>query len=359
MQYLKRRPLKNANFCSSSRKAIILTTGSPEADRGLKFEPDTEIGQISADFEKWRFAKVSKGYPMTDNQALTPDQIKKAAEAIKSLRPVYATMLDFYEKIFTAQEKIKGQVQIEPIKISDEMLSVKAKEQFPLINVSDFIIDSKASRLLLIQICNMAKEDEGDMAASAKALAKAIETETIDPDALFYSLFEGGASFFEKTAGKFEIDKKILAFITYSSIKPSLTICAEQLAHYLDKLGEWDKGYCPVCGSLPGLSMFKGEGERFLFCGFCWHKWPSKRLYCPFCENKESKSLQYFFIEEEKEYRVDLCDECKKYIKTVDTRKTDRYIYPPLELVSTLHLDIKARETGFESGMQLLLQGDL
>jgi len=25
-----------------------------------KFEHDTEIGQISADFEKWRFAKVSK-----------------------------------------------------------------------------------------------------------------------------------------------------------------------------------------------------------------------------------------------------------------------------------------------------------
>ena len=42
------RPLKNADFCSSSRKAIILTTGIHRVFRGLKFEPDAEIGQKGA-----------------------------------------------------------------------------------------------------------------------------------------------------------------------------------------------------------------------------------------------------------------------------------------------------------------------
>ena len=42
------RPLKNANFCSSSRKAKILTTGIHLVFRGLKFESDTEIGQKGA-----------------------------------------------------------------------------------------------------------------------------------------------------------------------------------------------------------------------------------------------------------------------------------------------------------------------
>jgi hypothetical protein len=63
-----KRPLKNGNFCSSSRNAKILITGilwnisriyPPPNLGGLKFEPDAEIGQISADFEKCRFAKVS------------------------------------------------------------------------------------------------------------------------------------------------------------------------------------------------------------------------------------------------------------------------------------------------------------
>ena len=39
------RPLKNAQFCSSSRKARILTGGIYWIFRGLKFEPDAEIGQ--------------------------------------------------------------------------------------------------------------------------------------------------------------------------------------------------------------------------------------------------------------------------------------------------------------------------
>jgi hypothetical protein len=36
------------HFCSSSRKAIILTTGIHEVFRGLQFEPDTGIGQKGA-----------------------------------------------------------------------------------------------------------------------------------------------------------------------------------------------------------------------------------------------------------------------------------------------------------------------
>ena len=59
--------------------------------------------------------------------------------------------------------------------------------------------------------------------------------------------------------------------------------------------------------------------------------------------------MSYFYSEEEKEYRVDVCDGCGKYIKTVDIRKTDRLLYPPLEQVSTLHLDIQAREKGLKS----------
>ena len=52
--------MKNVHFCSRSRKAKILTTGIHVVFRGLKSEPDAVIGQISEDFEKGRFSKVSK-----------------------------------------------------------------------------------------------------------------------------------------------------------------------------------------------------------------------------------------------------------------------------------------------------------
>jgi hypothetical protein len=51
--------LKNVQFCSGSRKAKILIAGIYGIFRGLKFEPDTKIGQIRAAFERGCFSKVS------------------------------------------------------------------------------------------------------------------------------------------------------------------------------------------------------------------------------------------------------------------------------------------------------------
>ena len=293
---------------------------------------------------------------MSDNIQFTEDQITKAAESLKELRPAYGAILDFYKQIFIAQEDSKGKTGIDPIQISEEMLSIKADEEFPLINLSEFAIDAKASKMLLIKICGLTKESSGDMASSARTILEAIDAEEFDLDSLFFGLLEEDDSVFEKTVKKHAIKKGDLAFIVYNSIKPSLSLCAQQLSAYLDKDQPWTKGYCPICGSHPGLSIFEGEGgERFLLCSFCWYKWSSRRLYCPFCDNTDTKTLNYFFSEDEKEYRVDLCDKCKKYIKTIDSRKTERIIYPPIEQLATLHLDIKAKEMKYESGIDFSL----
>lgn len=283
----------------------------------------------------------------------TSDQVKKAVRALKNIRPAYTTLLDFYERIFEAQEESAGRIHIDPVTVSGELLAVKIKEKFPLINLDEFAIDAAAAEDLFSRICRIAEEAGGDMSGSAKTIGIAVETGKLDPRSLFTGLLKEDDAIFEKIAGELEIDKKALAFITYNSMKPSLALCAEKLSTRLDKTGVWGKGYCPICGSQPGLSMFEGEGERFLFCGFCWHKYPARRIYCPFCENMDAETLEYFYSEEEEEYRVDICNKCKKYIKTIDTRKTDRIIYPPLEQVATLHLDIKAKETGLENGLEL------
>jgi len=293
---------------------------------------------------------------MTPDMALTPDQVAKAAETIKKLRPVYASLLNFYEQVFVAQEDAKSRIQMDPIQISEAILAVKAEEKLPLINMSEFKIDSKSAGELLKKICTIAKDANENMANSAQALLAAIDSEYFDLDLLFSSLIEENDAFFVETAEDRNIDKNILAFLTYSSIQPSLTLCAEQLATYLHADDPWEKGYCPICGSPPGLSLLEEEGARFLTCSFCWHRWSARRVYCPFCENTDSKTLHYFFSEEEEDYRVDVCDGCNKYIKVIDTRKANRVIYPPLEQISTLHLDIQAREKGLESGGHLSLQ---
>jgi FdhE protein len=293
---------------------------------------------------------------MTADLAITSQQIKQAVAALKKLRPAFADLLNFYEKIFVAQENSKSQINIEPIRFSAEILTLKRQENFSLIGISEFVVDQKAATALLKQLCQIIETGNDEMAEAARGIQNAMAAEELDSHNVFAALLNTDDAYFEQIEKDMGIEKKALAFIAYSSIKPSLVHCAEQLAAYLDSEHPWDKGFCPVCGSAPGFSLFEDKGNRILFCGFCWHQWATQRIYCPFCENKDSKTLHYFFSEKEKNYRIDVCDSCQTYLKAIDQRNTDRIIYPPLEFVASLHLDIKAQEMGFKSGIQLALQ---
>lgn len=292
---------------------------------------------------------------MTDNGIVTTDRIKKAADALKQLRPVYAPLLSFYEQIFIAQENSKAGIDLDPVQISAEIVALKHKEALPLVNMSDFIVDPTAGDKLLKEICQIIKTSSPEMADSAGAILEAIG-KIIIPKELFYALLRGDDAYFQKTAKKALSDKNTLAFVAYNSMKSSLELCSEQLSSFLDAPDEWQKGYCPICGSYPGISILDKDGTRLLYCSFCWYNWPTARGDCPYCGHQDRKTHNYFYSDKEKSYRVDVCDSCKKYIKTVDKREADRMIYPPLEQVSTLHLDIKAQEMGFESGIELQLQ---
>ena len=292
---------------------------------------------------------------MTTNFALTPDQVKQAVEIVIKNNQVYADMLGFYGRLFVLQEESKSRLKIEPLQIRADVLAVKAREKLPLIGIKDFAYDKVESDNLFITVGKLAKEANPKLAVSAAILLDAVDT-NITPSRLFSALLTGNEALFDNISTELGIEKQVLGFITYNSLKPSLCTVAIQLSTYLRKDEPWLKGYCPICGSAPILSILEGEGARSMICSFCWHQFSLKRGTCPFCDNSDNKDLHYFYSEEEKDLRVDLCDKCNKYLKTLDTRKVERLIYPPLEQVSTLHLDIKAREEGFEAGVKLFME---
>ncbi len=291
-----------------------------------------------------------------EKKIVTVDHIQKAVAAVKAERPAYEELLEFYEKIFLAQEKAKEQVQLRSIQIPDELLSIKWEEGFPLIDRADFAVDVKASEALLRELCRVAMETNEVLAQAGTRLVDALDEETLQASTLFSKILSEGIQGFQEVAQELGVDEKILAFFIYNSLRPSLSLCAEQLAGYFDEDVLWKKGYCPVCGSPPALSILRDEGNRFLVCSFCGHEWHTQRIYCPFCNNQDHTKLHYFFGEEEKHYRVNVCDVCKKYLKTVDTRELKHPIYFLLEQISTLHLDLLAQEQGLESGSPLWLQ---
>ncbi len=278
------------------------------------------------------------------------EEIKKAAEEIKRKKPDFEIMINLYESIFIAQEKAKESISLPDFNISEEKSAIKQAEKFPLTAIQEFSIDYEVSEKLFLDICDILTATENELSETVRKISSLTKEKKIDLKKLFQTFIKEDESLFIEIEEKQDIDKQVLGFLVYNALKPSLSSFSAMISINLDKDTEWDKGYCPVCGSMPELSLFEENGKRFLICGFCGHKWASKRIYCPFCENTDHETLQYFDIENEEEYRVDVCHKCKKYIKTIDMKKTSRTIYLPLEVQSTPYINFKFEKMGYKPG---------
>lgn len=273
------------------------------------------------------------------------EKLKKRIQQLKKKRPGYKDILDFYQKAREKQEEIKHSLKIEPILIKKEWKDLLAKEGFPMIEKKDFPLDIEKSLTLFQSLCQIGKEANPYMAGQVKKSEEAFDKKKGDIKKLLNEGFNEKR--IEKLADQFGIDKKVFSFLILESIKPSIEAGVEKISNELDT-ETWLKGFCPICGSFPSLSLLKEEvGKRYLLCSFCGYEWRIERLICPFCNNKEHESLHYFYGEGEDAYRIDLCDKCHQYIKTIDLRKIEAFD-PLLEDLATLHLDILASQKGYK-----------
>jgi FdhE protein len=273
------------------------------------------------------------------------EKLRERIQRIKKKRPGYGEVLDFYQKVKEAQDRAKASLKIDPIKLKKKWKELLAKEGFSLIQKEDFPLDIESSAKLFETLRQIGKDANPHMAEQAGKIREALDDKKID----LKKLLKKGVKEqrIEQMADESGLDKKVFSFLIRNSIKPSIEAGMEQLQSEVD-LETWLKGYCPVCGSLPSLSLLKEEvGKRRLLCSFCSYQWRIDRIFCPFCGNKDHESLHYLFAEEEEAYRIDLCEKCHQYIKTIDFRKIEESD-PVLEDLGTLHLDILAHQKGYK-----------
>ncbi len=110
----------------------------------------------------------------------------------------------------------------------------------------------------------------------------------------------------------------------------------------------WSEAYCPLCGEQPAMAQLvrtqKGR-ERFLSCGCCGTRWSYMRIACAFCGNTEQDKLEILELEQEEDFRLDVCRECNGYLKTYINEGEESLM---LADWSTLHLDVIAAEQGLQ-----------
>jgi len=115
---------------------------------------------------------------------------------------------------------------------------------------------------------------------------------------------------------------------------------------------------CPFCGRKAGLGVLRPQGDgasRFLLCSFCLAEWEFRRILCPNCNEQDNRKLPVYTASDFDYIRVECCDTCKTYIKTVDLSKNG-LAEPIVDEIAAAPLDIWAQQHGY-SKLQLNLMG--
>lgn len=126
---------------------------------------------------------------------------------------------------------------------------------------------------------------------------------------------------------------------------------AEYLAdHSETKIVDGTPSTCPLCGGKPIVGVLRSEGDgakKSLVCMLCAHEWAFRRIYCPACGEEREPQMAYYSAPEIAHVRVDVCDTCHTYLKSIDLTKTGRAVAVVDELAS-IPLDLWACEHGYE-----------
>ena len=124
---------------------------------------------------------------------------------------------------------------------------------------------------------------------------------------------------------------------------------------------QWE-GYthslCPFCSRKPGLGVLRQQGDggsRSLVCSFCLAEWQFRRIVCPNCAEENPAQLPVFTAEELPFVRVECCDNCRSYLKTVDLTRNG-LAEPLVDEIAAVPLDLWALERGYTKLQPNLLE---
>ena len=106
---------------------------------------------------------------------------------------------------------------------------------------------------------------------------------------------------------------------------------------------------CPICGARPILGVLRPEGDggkRRMMCSFCLQEWDFRRIYCPACGEEDEKKLPVYVAEQFPHIRVEACETCKVYVRTIDLTK-DGNAVPVVDDLAAIPLSLWAHERGY------------
>jgi formate dehydrogenase maturation protein FdhE len=117
------------------------------------------------------------------------------------------------------------------------------------------------------------------------------------------------------------------------------------------RLDEHSSGICPVCGQWPGIAYLTDKKKiRTMSCICCGTNWRFREGTCSFCLTTEKEKLGYLNVEGEERVSASVCENCRRYLKTVSIHRKDIVPVdgkPLIDYLNSSFIDIAAVENRY------------
>ena len=266
-------------------------------------------------------------------------------QTYRKMNPHYTGLLDILEEILILREEYRRRLKGEIFPVEERLIAAKMAGGFPLVDFSSLSCDLTEPKEYFLALLGIAeKRDPGETVEMARKIRSG---EILFHD-IIYESFNPLPDEEEAAEDEEDASFDLVELFIEESLRPALEQVVARHGDAVTK-ADWSEGYCPICGREPKIGEIRGEEEtRYLFCNQCGFQWSFRRIRCPFCGNEEQQTLAYFTIEGDERYRVDVCNACKRYIKLVVFRETNRKSDLDGEALATLHLDLLANDEGYD-----------
>jgi FdhE protein len=115
--------------------------------------------------------------------------------------------------------------------------------------------------------------------------------------------------------------------------------------------GRVDSGRCPFCGGAPWVAARREDAgaagaRRLLGCALCGGEWPLGRVLCASCGEGDPAKLPSFGSDRHPAARIEACETCRRYVKSIDLG-VDGHAIPEVDDLASLSMDLWASGEGF------------
>jgi hypothetical protein len=222
--------------------------------------------------------------------------------------------------------------------LTPDLVLAKWAREVPAFRHESVVIPSALKGILPL-VCDVLAE--GGAGDSARHIKNALVTGAIDAGSLLSVSFARNQKAIRTSSIHMGLAPDLVWLVGELGSSPlahrlQATLIAQPELH--DAVLDWNRGYCPCCGSWPALVEML-DGARMLRCSYCAAAWELRSYRCIYCGNEDGRFLAAAPDMARKDRRLELCWSCGKYTKVIEVNGLTPFPLVAIEDLASLDLD--------------------